>query len=289
MVAKEHGLGKGLDALFGEEAEEFDLKRLVDETVQQGSIETLKITKIIPCAYQPRQKFEEDSLQNLTNSIREKGVLQPILVRPKGDLFEIVAGERRYRAAIEAGLNEVPVIKKDLNDAEAFEVALIENIMRENLNPIEEAKGFEKLIEEYHYTHDNLSKSIGKSRSYITNSMRLLELPLSVQNFVSDKKLSAGHARTLVGLQNAEDLAQKIIEKDMSVRQTEDLISKIKEGKKAKRNRIKDKNIARIEKELSQSLHVKAEISFDKEGKGKIVLRYNNFNELENLLNKLEK
>jgi len=264
MVAKEHGLGKGLDALFGEEAEEFDLKRLVDETVQQGSIETLKITKIIPCAYQPRQKFEEDSLQNLTNSIREKGVLQPILVRPKGDLFEIVAGERRYRAAIEAGLNEVPVIKKDLNDAEAFEVALIENIMRENLNPIEEAKGFEKLIEEYHYTHDNLSKSIGKSRSYITNSMRLLELPLSVQNFVSDKKLSAGHARTLVGLQNAEDLAQKIIEKDMSVRQTEDLISKIKEGKKAKRNRIKDKNIARIEKELSQSLHVKAEISFDK-------------------------
>ena len=288
MTDKKHGLGRGLDALFGEEPQALDLNKLVSDTVG-GGIETVDIQNIIPCPYQPRKTFDEESLNDLTQSVKEKGILQPLLVRKKGNKFEIIAGERRFRAAQKAGLKEVPVIQKDLSDAEAFEVSLIENIIRQNLNPIEEASGFEKLIKEYHYTHDTLSKSVGKSRSYISNAMRLLALPASVQQLLGDGKLSVGHARTLVGLQNAEDLAQKIISKDLSVRQTEDLILKIKEGKKPKKEKIKPENIAEIERDLVQKLGVKAEVSFNPKGKGKIVLKYNNFNELENLLNKLEK
>ena len=204
-------------------------------------------------------------------------------------MFEIVAGERRFRAAIDAGLESVPVIEKDLSDAEAFEVALIENMMRENLSPIEEAKGFQKLIQEYQYTHDALSKSVGKSRSYITNMTRLLNLPLEVQTLINDKKISAGHARALIGLDNAEEIAQKIITKDLSVRQTEDLISRLKSGKKEKIPPVQSSDVLRIEKELEERLAVKTKVSFNKKGKGKIVLQYNNFKELEDLLNKLEK
>ncbi|MBR6327377.1 MAG: ParB/RepB/Spo0J family partition protein, partial [Alphaproteobacteria bacterium] len=225
---------------------------------------------------------------DLTESIRQKGILQPILVRPKNNFLEIIAGERRYRAALKAGLQMVPVIKKDLSDAEAFEIALIENMVRQNLNPMEEAAGFDKLIKEYGYTHEDLSKSIRKSRSYITNSLRLLDLPLSVQKMVSNKQITAGHAKVLVGLQNAESLAQKIIDKDLSVRQTEDLIAQIKNRKTPKIHIAKDENLRTIEQKLSESLNTKAEISFNEKGKGKIVLKYNNFNELEQLLNKLK-
>lgn len=289
MSEQKHGLGRGLDALFGDENEAFDLNKFVQSAEKEGDVESLDIQKIVPCAYQPRQTFDEESLKELAESIRQKGILQPILVRQKSDAhFEIVAGERRYRAAIEAGLDKIPVIKKDLSDAEAFEIALIENMMRENLNPIEEAKGFEKLVNEYHITHDNLAKSIGKSRSYITNTLRLLMLPLSVQNMVSDKKISTGHARALVGLQNAEDMAQKIVSKDLSVRQTEDLICRSKERKKGKYRPVKNPNEKELELQLGHVLGVETEIHFSDAGKGKIVLKFNNFDELENLLNKLE-
>ena len=288
-MSEKHGLGRGLDALFGDESEAFDLNKFVSEGENQGGIEKLDISQIMPCPYQPRKSFEEESLKDLTQSIKEKGILQPILVRPKGGAFEIVAGERRYRAAMEAGLDEVPVIKKSLSDAEAFEIALIENIMREDLSPIEEAKGFEKLIKEYHLTHEDISKSVGKSRSYISNTMRLLDLPLKVQHMVSDKKISTGHARTLIGLQNAEELADKIVLKELSVRQTEDLISRIKEGKKPKSRVITSEKQNELGIELGRVLGVKAEIYFAQNGRGRIVLKFNNFDELENLLNRLEK
>ena len=288
-MSEKHGLGRGLDALFGDESEAFDINKFVSEGENQGGIEKLDISQIMPCPYQPRKSFEEESLKDLTQSIKEKGILQPILVRPKGGAFEIVAGERRYRAAMEAGLDEVPVIKKSLSDAEAFEIALIENIMREDLSPIEEAKGFEKLIKEYHLTHEDISKSIGKSRSYISNTMRLLDLPLKVQHMVSDKKISTGHARTLIGLQNAEELADKIVLKELSVRQTEDLISRIKEGKKPKSRVITSEKQNELGIELGRVLGVKTEIYFAQNGRGRIVLKFNNFDELENLLNRLEK
>ncbi|MBR6409700.1 MAG: ParB/RepB/Spo0J family partition protein [Alphaproteobacteria bacterium] len=288
MSDKKHGLGRGLDALFGEEPQELDVNKLVNETVGSG-IETIDIEKIKPCPYQPRKNFDKESLNDLTQSIKEKGILQPLLVRKKENMYEIVAGERRYRAALNAGLKAVPVIEKNLNDSEAFEVSLIENIIRENLNPIEEANGFDKLVKEYHYTHDTLSKSIGKSRSYISNALRLLNLPKNVQNLVGDGKLSAGHARTLVGLQNAEDLAQKIIVKDLNVRQTEDLILKLKQGKKPKKEKFKPADLQKIEEDLARRYAVKTEVSYNPKGKGKIVLKYNSFSELENLLNKLER
>ena len=291
MTDTKHGLGRGLDALFGDDSQEFDLVKFVEDTSDSNSkgVEYMSVESIMPCEYQPRKTFDDESLKDLTESIRQKGVLQPILVRKKGGAYEIIAGERRFRAAIDAGLNTVPVIRKDLSDAEAFEVALIENMMRENLSPIEEAKGFQKLTQEYQYTHEKLSQSVGKSRSYITNAIRLLDLPMDVQTLVNDKKISAGHARALIGCDNAEELAQKIIEKDLSVRQTEDLISRLKNGKKDKTPILKDDDVVRLEQELEVRLNVKTEVSFNQKGKGKIVLKYNNFKELEDLLNKLEK
>lgn len=289
MTEQKHGLGRGLDALFGDDEKEFDLVKFVDEVGEQSGIEYMDVSKIVPCPYQPRKTFDDETLKELTESIKKKGVLQPILVRPSEQNFEIIAGERRFRAALDAGLEKVPVIRKDLSDAEAFEVALIENLMRENLSPIEEAKGFKKLTEEYKYTHEDLSKSVGKSRSYITNMMRLLALPLEVQTLINDKKISAGHARALIGLENAEEIAQKIITKDLSVRQTEDLISRLKSGKKEKTPPVQNSDILRIEEELKSKLAVETQVSFNKKGKGKIVLKYNNFKELEDLLNKLER
>ena len=289
MTEKKRGLGRGLDALFGEEPQELDFNKLVNDPSAAGGIEMIDIEKIKPCPYQPRKNFDKESLDDLIQSVKEKGILQPLIVRKKGSKFEIVAGERRYRAATSAGLKQVPVILKDLNDAEAFEISLIENIIRQNLNPIEEACGFDKLVKEYNYTHETLSKSIGKSRSYISNSLRLLNLPDLVKSLIGEGRLSAGHARTLVGLQNAEDLAQKIISKDLSVRQTEDLIFKIKEGKKPKKEKLKPADLQKIEESLAARYNVKTEVSYNPKGKGKIVLKYNSFAELEDLLNKLER
>ncbi len=289
MSEQKYGLGRGLDALLGEDTQTFDLNQIIKEDSSKNTVQYLSINQILPCAYQPRKTFDETTLKDLSESIKQKGVLQPILVRPKGEKYEIIAGERRFRAALDAGLSQIPAIKKELNDAEAFEISLIENIMRENLSPIEEAKGFEKLTETYGYTHEDISKSVGKSRAYISNAVRLLSLPTAVQSLVNDQKLTAGHARQLIGLNNAEEIARKIIQKDLSVRQTESLISKIKDGKRPRNNRLKGVDIKEIEKDLSHHLEVKATLSFDERGRGKIILRYNNFSELENLLTKLEK
>lgn len=285
MTEQKHGLGRGLDALFGDDSETFNLESLgLNESTQ-----TLDIRRIIPCSYQPRKDFDEEGLEELAESIRQKGILEPILVRPKDESFEIVAGERRYRAALKAGLSEIPVVQKDLSDSEAFEISMIENLMRKNLNPIEEAKGLLTLSEEYHLTHEEISKSVGKSRSYVTNVLRLLDLPLEVQNLLKEGKLSIGHARTLVGVLNADEIAQKIIQQDLSVRQTEDLINKMKNVKKEKTVITRNEDLIKLENDLSRRYHVKTKISFNKKGKGKIILSYNNFVELEELLAKLER
>ncbi len=285
MTEQKHGLGRGLDALFGDDSETFNL----DNLVLSENNQTLPVEKIKVCTSQPRQDFNEEGLEELAQSISQKGILEPILVRPKGDFFEIVAGERRYRAALKANLKEVPVIQKELSDCEAFEISMIENLMRKNLNPIEEANGFHTLTEEFSLTHENISKSIGKSRSYITNSLRLLELPKSVQDYVSQGKLTIGHVRPLIGLENAEEIALQIIAKNLSVRQTEDLINTIKNGKKEKKVFTPSDDVLKLQEELTRRYNVKTQISFNKKGKGKIVLSYNNFVELEELLAKLER
>ena len=209
-VEKKHGLGRGLEALLGEDDLSFTLDSINTEEITNTDIKKVKIENLFPSNYQPRKDFNKESLQALAESIKEKGVLQPLLVRKKDNKYEIIAGERRWRASKLAGISEVPVIEKELNNQEVLEVALVENLLRENLSAIEEAEGFERLIREFSHTQEALSQIVGKSRSYITNTMRLLKLPLTVQEMVKRNELSAGHARALVGLENAEELARKI-------------------------------------------------------------------------------
>ena len=208
------GLGRGLSSLIGENKVE-------------TSSSKLSLSEIIPNRYQPRKNFEQDSLDELSNSIKERGVIQPIIVR-KSKLektkYEIIAGERRWLAARKAGLHDIPVIITDVDDLKSLEFAIVENVQRHDLNPLEEALGYKRLIDEFSYDQEKVSKFIGKSRSYITNSLRLLSLPEEVLNFVKNKKISAGHAKVLVGLNNAEFIANKIIEKKLSVRQAENFV-----------------------------------------------------------------
>lgn len=281
-----HGLGRGLEALFGDDDLNIDLEKLTQNS--DDSVSCVKIEDIIPCRFQPRKNFTDESLNALAESVKEKGILQPLLVRKKENKFEIVAGERRYRAALKAGLKEVPVIYKELNDNEAFEIALIENVVRENLTPIEEAFGFERLMKSFNYTHEELSKIVGKSRSYITNILRLLNLPKDVRKFVDEGQISVGHARALVGFENALTVAEKIVKNDLSVRQTENLINQLKNKKSEKTVPQKQEDVLKIEKELSEKLKVKVDVKFNAKGKGKIILNYKDFSELENLLDKLE-
>ena len=211
--AKKMGLGKGLSTLLGDDNE------LSTETVM-----FLKTLSLLPSPFQPRKNFANDSLADLAQSIEEKGILQPVLVRKKKDgNYEIIAGERRWRAAKQAGLQEIPVIVKDFADKEALEVALIENILRENLNPLEEAEGYRRLMDEFKNTQEQLAKALGKSRSYIANSLRLLNLPAEVKEMLASGLLSAGHARSLITAANPKELAQKIINAGLTVRQTEKL------------------------------------------------------------------
>lgn len=285
-----HGLGRGLEALFGDEDLSFDLNSFNSEN--QSGIKTVSITNLRAGKYQPRQNFDQEAIDALTESVKEKGILQPILVRKKGGIYEIIAGERRYRAAQKAGLKEVPVIEKDLSDREVLEVALVENIVRQDLTPIEEAKGLEQLLNQFSYTQDKISKIIGKSRSYVANSLRLLSLPEDVKKYINEGKLSAGHARTLVGLENASALADQIIKQGLSVRQTEELIANLKNTKPEKSKKIapkiKDKDLEALEKSLSEKIGLKVQINTGKNGKGKVILTYNELSELENIIDKLE-
>ena len=289
-----HGLGRGLGALLGDVSLDLNIDNFSDE--QKQAVKTLPLNQLEAGKYQPRQTFDDDAINALTQSVKEKGVLQPILVRKKGDKYEIIAGERRFRAAQKAGLTEVPVIEKNLADNEVLEVALVENIVRQNLTALEEAAGFDKLIQDFNYTQEKLSTVIGKSRSYIANTLRLLSLPEGVKLLLNNGKLSAGHARALIGLDGAEELAQKIVAEGLNVRQVEELVAKLKDSSpKAKKvplnkkaPKVKDSELIEIEKGLSSRFGVKVQINNSKNGKGKIVLSYNNISELESLLEKFE-
>ena len=289
------GLGRGLGALLGDEEINLDdndssIDTILNNTVFKAENKNeIPLAKIERCEFQPRTEFDEEALFALRDSIKEKGVLQPILVRSKADKYEIIAGERRFQAAKLAGLATIPAIIRNLNDKETLEIALIENIQRENLNAIEEAQGFNRLMKEHNYTHEGLSKTIGKSRTYISNSLRLLDLPKDVQKLVSDGKLSGGHARALVGLENASELAEQVIKKDLSVRATEKLTADIK-FKPIKIQYVEpaDFQIKNMANDLERKLGLKVKINTCKKGNGSILLKYDNPAQLSRLIDILE-
>lgn len=297
---KKFGLGRGLEALLGDEEinlnlddETADVESLVENTVfKSADSNEIKIADIVPCAFQPRTEFDRDALESLAQSIKEKGVLQPLLVRKKNDKYEIIAGERRWRAAQLAGLGKVPAIIKNLSDSETLEIALIENLQRENLSAIEEAEGLNRLMNEYEYTQEVIGKVIGKSRSYIANTLRLLSLPEEIKQQVKENKLSAGHARALIGCENAVELANKIIKEGLSVREAETLAANAKginvKNLAPKEQKPVDRDLEKIMADLEEKLKLKVKINAGKKGKGSITLHYNTPAELSSILDILE-
>ncbi len=267
------GLGRGLSSLIG-------------ETKVETKINKLLISEIVPNKFQPRKNFDDDSLQDLTNSIKERGVIQPIIVRQseqKDSKYEIIAGERRWLAATKAGLHDIPVVVTEADDLKSLEFAIVENVQRYDLNPLEEAQGYKRLIDQFSYDQDKVSKFIGKSRSYISNSLRLLTLPEEVLKMIEDKKLSSGHAKILVGLDNAAYVASKIIEKKLSVRQSEKFVNIFKK-KKSFFNKNRDSNIESLEKSISDKIGLNVVIKNDKKNKGTITFSYNDLSQLNKII-----
>lgn len=283
---KRKSLGRGLGALLGDDDLEEEISLTENHSGSTPSM--IDVSLIKPSRFQPRTEFDEEALKALSQSIKDKGVLQPLLVRKTDDGYELIAGERRWRAAQLAGLNKVPVIEKELKDQEALEVALVENLLRENLSAIEEAEALQRLMDEFSHTQEALSQVIGKSRSYIANTLRLLNLPESIKNFVKEGKLTAGHARQLIGLDNAEQLAEQIIKKDMSVRQVEELVAKQKTNKPEQKKKTISEDVADIEKSLNKTLGLRIKISPSKQGGGKVVLQYASPAELDMIIDILE-
>ena len=267
------GLGRGLSSLIG-------------ETKVETPKNQLSISDLIPNKYQPRKIFDEDNLNDLTNSIKERGILQPIIVRKSNDdksKFEIIAGERRWLAAQKAGLHTVPVVITEADDLKSLEFAIVENVQRHDLNPLEEAQGYKRLIDEFNYDQEKVSKFIGKSRSHITNSLRLLTLPLEVIKLIETQKLTAGHAKILVGLENSSFVANKIIEKKLSVRQAESFV-KIFKNKRQKPNNVKDANIKDLEISVSNKIGLNVLIKNKKNNKGKITFEYKGLDQLNKII-----
>jgi len=272
-------LGRGLASLIG------DAPVTQARMPPEGEQRMVPIEQIRAGKLNPRKTFKEDELTDLANSIREKGLVQPILVRPEpgsSNSYEIVAGERRWRASQRAGLHTVPVIVRDLADQEVLELAIIENVQRADLNPIEEAAGYHELIERYAYTQERLAEVIGKSRSHLANTLRLLKLPITVQTMVEDGKISAGHARALVGRDDAEAIAKKIVDSQMNVRDVEALVQAGTESvQTTRRVRDKDADTKAFEKELADMLGLKVEIRRGSGESGVLQIKYGNFDQLE--------
>lgn len=283
------GLGRGLSALMSDVAQADDTSQ-TDRPRRPDLL--VPIESVEPNPDQPRRSFDEESLNDLTASVREKGIIQPLIVRRKpGDdtTYEIVAGERRWRAAQRAQLHEIPVLVREFTDTEVLEVAIIENIQRSDLNAIDEAAGYRQLMDRFGHTQDKLGIALGKSRSHIANLMRLLTLPEPVQSLVADGRLSAGHARALVGQDNPLELAQKIVREGLSVRDTEKLVRKgIAKPKPATKPRTKDADTVQIERELSAALGMGVQIDPSVDGEsGKLTLNYRNLEQLDDLLRAL--
>ena len=267
------GLGRGLSSLIG-------------ETKIESNKNQLSISDLVPNKYQPRKNFDETNLEDLTNSIKERGVIQPIVVRKsnKDSLkYEIIAGERRWLAAQRAGLHTIPVVITEADDLKSLEFAIVENVQRHDLNALEEAQGYKRLIDDFSYDQEKVSKFIGKSRSHITNSLRLLSLPDDVMQLVEKKKLSAGHAKILVGLENASFVANKIVEKKLSVRQAENFVKIFK----TKKNRLKDQkdpNIRELENSLSEKIGLNVLIKNNTRNKGSITFSYKEIDQLNKII-----
>ncbi len=267
------GLGRGLSSLIGE-------TKVVTQKNKLG------VSDLVPNKYQPRKIFDEENLNELTNSIRERGILQPIIVRKSNDnqpKFEIIAGERRWLAAQKAGLHDVPVVITEADDLKSLEFAIVENVQRYDLNPLEEAQGYKKLIDNFSYDQEKVSKFIGKSRSYIANALRLLSLPDDVIKLIENQKISGGHAKILVGLENASFIASKIIENKLSVRQTEKLV-KLFKNKRQKKSNLKDANIMHLEMSIVNKVGLNVEIKNTKNNRGKITFEYKDLDQLNKIV-----
>mgnify|MGYP001265668913 CR=1 FL=1 len=273
MNSIKKGLGRGLSSLIG-------------ETKVETKTNKLSLSEIVPNKYQPRKDFDEDNLEDLTNSIKERGVIQPIIVRKsnlENSKFEIIAGERRWLAARKAGLHEIPVVVTEADDLKSLEFAIVENVQRHDLNPLEEALGYKRLIDEFSYDQEKVSKFIGKSRSYISNSLRLLNLPKEVLNLVEQKKISSGHAKILVGLENALFLANKFVEKKLSVRQAENLVKIFKKSKNDKTKKV-DPNILDLENSIREKIGLNVSIKNTKNNNGVISFYYKEIEQLNKII-----
>ena len=264
------GLGRGLSSLIG-------------DTTSVPKSNKVSISSIIRSKFQPRKNFNKNQMEELTNSIKERGIIQPIIVRKKYDKFEIIAGERRWQAAQSAGLHEIPIVEIEADDLKSLEFAIVENVQRDDLNPIEEANGYKRLIDEFKYDQDKVAKFIGKSRSHITNCIRLLNLPADVIRLIEEQKLSQGHAKVLVGLENSSQIAKKIIDKKLSVRQAENLVRLYRSSKKFKVI-SNDSNIKALEKSLQEKTGLMAKIHHKKNNKGILSFEYNNTDQLDRLV-----
>ena len=266
------GLGRGLSSLIG-------------ETKIETTTNKLLVGDLYPNKFQPRKIFDEESLNDLEKSIKERGIIQPIIVRRSNEnlKYEIIAGERRWLAAQKAGLHEVPVVVTEADDLKSLEFAIVENVQRNDLNPLEEAQGYQRLINDFSYDQEKVSKFIGKSRSYITNCLRILTLPSDVLELIQKKKLSTGHAKILVGLENASFVAQKIIEKGLSVRQSENFV-KIFKKKKGSYVKSTDPNIQNLEKSISDKIGLNVLIKNNKKNKGTITFVYHDIEQLNKII-----
>ena len=267
------GLGRGLSSLIG-------------ETKIETNINKLSVSDLVSNKFQPRKVFDEDSLQDLTNSIKERGIIQPIIVRKSSDIsskYEIIAGERRWLAAQKAGLHQVPVVITEVDDLKSLEFAIVENVQRNDLNAIEEARGYQRLIEEFSYDQEKVAQFIGKSRSHIANFLRLLNLPETVLKLIETKKLSVGHAKILIGLTNAEFVANKIIEKNISVRQAENFV-KLFKSKKQPSKLPKDINLQALESSIIEKIGLNVLIKNKKNNTGTLILEYKDLNQLNKII-----
>jgi len=272
-IKMKRGLGRGLSSLIG-------------DTETNNKNNKISISSIVKNKFQPRRRFDKDSLDELANSIRERGIIQPIIVRKSPDQngkYEIVAGERRWHAAQSAGLHVVPIVEVEADDLKSLEFAIVENVQRSDLNPIEEAMGYQKLIDKFNYDQEKVSKFIGKSRVHVTNSLRLLSLPKEVTSLIEEGKITQGHAKILVGLDNAYFLAKKIIDKKLSVRQSENLIRILKSAKKVKTS-SKDANLINLEASIEDTIGLKVFIKNKKNNSGNVTFEYKDLDQLNRLL-----
>ncbi len=301
-MAKSRGLGRGLDALLSSASKASEQVAETDNSTQQKSaaaatgdgIAHLGVDLVQRGRYQPRRNFDKEKLQELADSITEQGIVQPIVVRPVGEgKYEIIAGERRWRAAQLAGLSDVPVVIRDVDDKSAMAMALIENIQRDDLNPLEEADALQRLISEFGLTHQQIAQAVGKSRTAVTNYIRLLDLESEVKQMVDQKQLEMGHARAVLGLKGSRqlDAARKVVREGLSVRETERLVRRLQgvdESKPAKPEPVADPNILTLERDLTEKLGATVKVKSSTKGKGKLEISYNSLDELEGIIEHIQ-